>query len=196
MATAFTKQEKNVIRDDLKQAARQCAISLGMRKTTVEQLAQAADISKGAFYKFYDSKELLFFEVLEDMHTEIYGCAEDALNQNSDLPAAQRAAEAVLAACRLMEQNSMLDFWENDLAYLLRKVPEAILKAHYHSDEEHIKELFHKSGLFPAHLEDLVAATVRALMLTVSHRNQIGRMYPQVLECLVHGAFEQIFHGF
>lgn len=38
--------------------------------------------SKGAFYKFYPSKELLFFEILEDMHTEIYEASTGVLKQN------------------------------------------------------------------------------------------------------------------
>ena len=34
----------------------------------------------------------------------------------------------------------------------------------------------------------LAAATVRGLILTVSHQEQIGVLYPQVLETLVRGA--------
>ena len=34
-----------------------------MRKTAVDQLTQAVGIAKGSFYKFYASKELLFFAV-------------------------------------------------------------------------------------------------------------------------------------
>lgn len=42
---------------------------VGMRQTTVDQLVEAAGISKGAFYKFYSSKEMLFLDLLEDLHT-------------------------------------------------------------------------------------------------------------------------------
>ena len=66
---AFTDEQNEQIRNDLIRAARRCGITIGMRKTSVEQLTNAAGISKGSFYKFFDSKELLFFAVLEDIHT-------------------------------------------------------------------------------------------------------------------------------
>ena len=40
---------------------------------------------------------------------------------------------------------------------------------------------------------DLAAATVRGLILTVSHQGEIGELYPQVLEALVHGACKELF---
>lgn len=50
-------------------------------------------------YKFFDSKELLFFVVLEDIHTEGFAVAQHSLQENAALPPAERGA-AILAACR------------------------------------------------------------------------------------------------
>ena len=63
---AFTDEQNEQIRKDLIREARRCGITIGMRKTSVEQLTNSVGISKGSFYKFFDSKELLFFAVLED----------------------------------------------------------------------------------------------------------------------------------
>ena len=71
-----------------------------MRKTSVEQLTEAVGISKGSFYKFFESKELLFFTVLEDIHTECFAAAQKSLQENATLLPAERAAAAILAACR------------------------------------------------------------------------------------------------
>lgn len=51
-------------------------------------------------YKFFDSKELLFFAVLEDIHTEGFAVAQHSLQGNAALPPAERAAAAIPAACR------------------------------------------------------------------------------------------------
>lgn len=193
MAAAFSEQEKNMILCKLKEAARQYAAVVGIRRTTVDQLVEAADISKGAFYKFYPSKEMLFFELLEDLHTEIYQAAAETLEKNAALPPADRVAEAVLAACRVMEAAGMMDFMEKDVPYLLRKIPQEIQQKHYHSDEIHVGELLHNAGLEPKGGISLASATVRGLMLTVSHRDSIGDQYPQVLETLVRGACRQLF---
>ena len=50
MAVGFTPEEKRKrILILLKQEAKICVSSIGMRKTTVDRLAQAAGISKGCF---------------------------------------------------------------------------------------------------------------------------------------------------
>jgi AcrR family transcriptional regulator len=193
MAKGFTPHEQEIIQGKLREAARTYAGSIGMRKTTVEQLARAADISKGAFYKFYDSKELLFFEILEELHTEIYQTAADVLKKQGALAPEQRAAAALLTACRVVEEAGMMDFLEQDVAYLLRRIPEEVQREHYHSDEVHVRELLESAGLAPKGGMALAAAVVRGLMLTISHRHEIGARYPQVLETLVRGACRELF---
>ena len=193
MATAFTEQEVQIIKTKLKEAARQFAVTTGVRKTSVDQLALAADISKGAFYKFYPSKEALFFELLEDMHTEIYQASAEVLWQNANLPPAERTAQAVLTACSKMEESGMMDFMERDVPHLLRKIPAEIQEKHYHSDETHIKEILADTDLNPVGGIDLAAATVRGLFLTISHREEIGNLYPEVLHTLVYGACGRLF---
>ncbi len=80
---AFTDEQNEQIRNDLIREARRCGITIGMRKTSVEQLTEAVGISKGSFYKFFDSKELLFFAVLEDIHTECFAAAQKSLQENA-----------------------------------------------------------------------------------------------------------------
>ena len=190
---AFTDYEAEQIREALLDEARRCAFTLGMRKTSVEQLTQAVGISKGSFYKFYESKELLFFAVLEGIHTELYEVAEKTLLENTALPASKRTAKAVLDVCRRLSDTGAMTFIENDADTLLRRLPEPIKKEHYHDDETHIRELLEKSGLTPRGGTELTAATVRGLILTVSHQEQIGELYPQVLETLECGACKELF---
>lgn len=87
----------------------------------------------------------------------------------------------------------MMDFMEQDAVFLLRKIPAEVQEKHYHSDEVHIKELLSSAGLEPNGGMELAAATVRGLFLTVSHRENIGPLYPQVLDMLVRGACQRLF---
>jgi len=52
MPRAFTDPERDAIRARLMDAGRELFARRGIRATTVEQLARAAGISKGAFYLF------------------------------------------------------------------------------------------------------------------------------------------------
>ncbi len=190
---AFTEEQNETIRRDLIREARCCGVTVGMRKTSVEQLTEAVGISKGSFYKFFDSKELLFFAVLEDIHTECFAAAQKSLQENAAIDPASRTAAAILAACRWLSETKAFVFIENDAEFLLHRLPEEVKTAHYHDDETHIRQLLEKYDLVPNRGISLAAATVRGLILTVSHKEQIGELYPQVLETLVYGACRELF---
>ena len=190
---AFTEEQNETIRRDLIREARCCGVTVGMRKTSVEQLTEAVGISKGSFYKFFDSKELLFFTVLEDIHTECFAAAQKSLQENAAIDPASRTAAAILAVCRWLSETKAFVFIENDAEFLLHRLPEEVKTAHYHDDETHIRQLLEKYDLMPRRGASLAAATVRGLILTVSHKEQIGELYPQVLETLVYGACRELF---
>ena len=158
---AFTEEQNETIRRDLIRAARRCGVTVGMRKTSVEQLTEAAGISKGSFYKFFDSKELLFLAALEDIHAEGFAVAQRSLAENAALAPAERAAAAILAACCWLSETQAFVFLENDEEFLLRRLPQGVKDAHYHDDDVHIRALLEQSGLRPRGGMDLAAATVR-----------------------------------
>lgn len=147
MGTAFTDSEITAIRERLKREGRECLARFGIRKTTVDQLSVAAGISTGAFYRFYDSKELLFFEIIEDMHEEMYGRALRTLRARVDLPQAERMELAILQFFEQMKELSVASVWESDMDYLLRKIPEETLRDHWSDDRTHLRELIVGSGL-------------------------------------------------
>ena len=61
---AFTDLEKENIRKRLLENCEKHWSKYGYRKTKVEELCIESGISKGAFYKFYNSKEELFLDVM------------------------------------------------------------------------------------------------------------------------------------
>ena len=146
---AFTDYETEQLRKALLKETRHCAVTLGMKKTSVEQLTKAVGIAKGSFYKFYESKEMLFFAVLENIHSELYGVADHALSETDGLPPSERAAEAVLAVCRRLSDTGDMVFIEHDAKLLLQRLPDDVKNVHYHDDETHIRQLLEKYDLVP-----------------------------------------------
>ena len=86
-----------------------------------------------------------------------------------------------------------MDFMKRDAAFLPRKILADLQEKHCHSDEVLIKELLSNAELEPAGGMALTADTVRGLFLTVSHRENIGPLYPQVLDTLVRGSCPRLF---
>ena len=116
------------------------------------------------------------------------------MQENATLLPADRTAAAILAACRWISKTKAFVLIENDADFLLHRLPEEVKTAHYHDDETHIRTLLELGGLQPKGGMALAAATVRGLILTVSHQEQIGVLYPQVLETLVRGACGSYLH--
>ena len=137
---AFTDYETEQLRKALLKETRHCAVTLGMKKTSVDQLTKA-----------------------------------------------------VLDVRRRLSDTGDMVFIENDAKLLLQRLPEGVKNVHYHDDETHIRLLLEKYDLVPSRGSSLAAATVRGLILTVSHQEQIGELYPQVLETLVYGACRELF---
>ena len=190
---AFTEYETEQLRKALLKETRRCAVTLGMKKTSVDQLTKAVGIAKGSFYKFYESKEMLFFAVLDNIHSELYDVADHVLSETDNLSPPERAAKAILAVCQRLSDTGDMAFIENDAKLLLQRLPDDVKNLHYHDDETHIRLLLKKHDLVPNRGISLAAATVRGLILTVSHKEQIGKLYPQVLETLVYGACRELF---
>ncbi len=144
-------------------------------------------------YKFFDSRSFSFSWCWRISTPRASPRLSTPYRGNAALPPAERAAAAILAACRWLSETRALVFMENDAEFLLRRLPQDILSTHYHDDEGHIRALPEESGLCPRGGTALAAAAVRGLILTVSHQDQIGQLYPQVLSLLVHGACRELF---
>jgi AcrR family transcriptional regulator len=62
----FDADERERIRDSLRETGRDLFARYGLDKTTIADLTDPADIANGTFYRFYDSKEELYFEILRE----------------------------------------------------------------------------------------------------------------------------------
>ena len=192
MATAFSPQERERIRDSLLDAALKSAATQGMRHATVDELAREAGISKGAFYRFYQSKEHLFLSMLERTHEEMYGSAEKVLDERTDLPLRERTMRAILEVFRVAETYNLIPFIREELPLLLRRLPQDVVNAHYITDDERIKRLILKAGARLTTSMETACVTVRMLMLSISFRQDVGAGFEEALRLMVEGACDRV----
>lgn len=192
MGTGFTDKEKERIYDRLRAAAVECMAVYGIKKTSVDQLVQKVGISKGAFYKFYDSKELLFFEVIVGMHVQLYDKAREILIHSIDLSKKERLKVAFMEAFELMKQTSMANIMENEMEYLLRKIPEPLLQQHCQDDRTNIESLMNASGFTFLVSSAELSAAISILFMSLVHRKSIGASFDKAFEMLVYGLCDKI----
>ena len=192
MATAFSAAECALITQRLLQSARRHASLEGMTKTTVDDLAADAQISKGAFYRFYASKELLFLDMLNHWQREIFAKGHQMLEENAHLPMQERTAAAFRAVLQSILRNPIEKFIVRDLPVLLRRVSPAILENHYRSEEEFLVEVIRSVGVKLRVPERTAAAAIHILALSIAHADQVGPSYTDGLGALVDAACHQL----
>ncbi len=141
MPRAFTEREKQLILRRLLAAGRKMFSTQGLKKTTVEGLANAAGISKGAFYIFYPSKEALFMDVIEQAELQF----RRELLAEIDLPGSSprsRLLAVFRKAFALVKTIPILEFLTGgDIDLLFRRIPEEKLQEHLASDRRFFEEL-------------------------------------------------------
>jgi AcrR family transcriptional regulator len=178
MPKGFTERERELIRERLLEQGYGLFSTYGLKKTTVEELAGAAGISKGAFYLFYDSKEALFMDVIEEK-------AEKRFRQEIlaaiDLPGSSSRARllAVLKkAFSLFKTIPMLQFFTgSDYDLLFRRVPPEKLQQHLHNDRAFFDEFIaccQQAGIPIRVRSEGISALLYALVLGIVHEDDWG----------------------
>src|SRR5699024_11776025 len=65
MSRGFNDYEKQVITDSLLEQGKILFSKFGFRKTSIHEITKNVGIAQGTFYKFFNSKEELYFVILE-----------------------------------------------------------------------------------------------------------------------------------
>ena len=193
MSKKFTENERELIRQKLKDAAMDCLQLYGLRKTSVDELVQRATISKGAFYSFYASKELLFFDVLLDFHETVEQLSMERLAQLPQPITANSLADFLSELFHVAEGTVFLKLMQTgELELLMRKLPDEVVREHQAHDVDFSTRM---AQLLPNQSEEqsaLFAAGMRGLFLLLMHRREVGsELFPEVLHKLILGFCKQ-----
>jgi len=123
MPAVFSEQARAEIRRRLQQEAVAQLAEKPYSKIKIEDLAKAAGISKGAFYKFYPAKELFFYELLRQLHEQLYSPVLEKFTKGTGDPAADFCG-CLLESCRLLQSSGLQRFWLEDSRQILAALPE------------------------------------------------------------------------
>jgi AcrR family transcriptional regulator len=180
MPKAFSDQEKEWIRARLLEQGYKLFAAYGLKKTNIEELAQAAGISKGAFYLFFDSKEALFMDVVELAEQRFRREILAAIDQPGPSPRARLLA-IFRKAFDLAEAMPILQFLTgSDYELLFRRVRPEKLQAHLASDRLFMEELIDhciQAGIpIQASIEQ-ISGLLYALVLVILHKEDFGQDY-------------------
>jgi AcrR family transcriptional regulator len=185
----FSPDERERIIQRLRDAGRTAFATYGLRRVTVDELASAAGISKGAFYLFFDSKEALLLDLLHRFEADFQRTMLDQvlrpeLGPVQSLRTLLRTAVAVRGTDPLLRSLS-----DSDAEALIRRIPPdqtaALLEADVASARRFVdywREQGSPIGVDAAVLTGLM----RAIVLTAFRQHEIGTaVYEQVVQLMI-----------
>lgn len=181
MPKAFTEQEKELIRERLLEQGHRQFSAHGLRKTNIEELAEAAGISKGAFYLFYPSKETLFMDVVEQVEQRF----RQELLSMVDLPGPSPRARLFALLHRAFHRVKTIPLLRfltgSDYDLLLRRVPLETFQEHVAQDRAFINELITRcrsAGIPLLAQPEEIIRLLYPLVLTVLHEDEYAGAFP------------------
>ena len=193
MATAFTIEEKEAIRKKLHEVAKECLQRYGVKKTTVDQMAAMVDISKGSFYNFYSSKEMLFFAVLEEYQIDVMNHLTEQLGTETKIDTS-RLVELLYDFYQDFRYSFMYTiFKNNEMELLIRKLPKEVITNHHLIDDRMVKEIVSRINIRENVSVEIVSALFRTIAMTILHIEEIGeKQFDTTLKLVIQGIVEQI----
>jgi AcrR family transcriptional regulator len=211
MPRAFTEKEKEVIRRQLREKSQRLFELHGLRKTSVDEITAAAGISKGAFYQFYDSKEELFLEIMEEMESQLRESilgytVQPKANARKSLRArenvsARESVRRILSRFLLTYDAYPLlkNFNQADFDYLVRKLPAERAQAHFKRDEKFFDSFIKKvkrEGIELKVAPRVALHLILSLFLLNLHRQEIGdQVYAETMNILTDLVARYITEG-
>ena len=193
MATAFTDEEKEIIRKKLQKAAKECLQRYGVRKTTVDQMVAMVDISKGSFYSFYSSKEMLFFRVLEEYQIDIMNRLEEQLEQENQINANQ-FVQLLYDFYQDFRYSFVFTIFKNhEMELLIRKLPKEVITTHHLLDDRMAEKIVSRINIRETVSVEIVSALFRTIAMSILHIEEIGnKQFDTILKLLIQGIVGQI----
>lgn len=182
---SFSDEERDRIETRLLDAGRENFARYGLSKTTVAELADAAGIATGTFYRFFDSKEALYRAVLEEEGERV---AREVLPPLSAEDPEAGLREFLDRVCTEIETNPLTrtllvgDGYER----LTASMSDDELRAARREDLAFVRPFVEEhSERLPDADPDVIAGVVRAATFVTLHREEVGEQYPEVRDLLL-----------
>ena len=150
----------------------------GLKKTSIEEIVKAAGIAKGSFYKFFPSKEVLYFTCLEAQETKFQEKHLHPL-MTSTTNSTEMLTTLFALIFKLPEEYPLIALTLNKDQYaaLLRGLPEETLASHRDTDKREMMEfmtVWKNCGLEINEDPAVLNGLFQALVLLNLHRPEIG----------------------
>lgn len=194
MPKVYSNQERNDIRQRLKEVATYCMQTQGIKKTTVDELVSKVQIPKGTFYLFYKTKEELMFEVLMDIHDRVEKEMFTEMMEIKDNVTVDNLTEVIFKFYQVIDESGILRILTSgEIELLYRKLPPEVLQEHFAHDDSMIDGIIKLLNLSDAKDAEVFSTAFRNLFMSTIYRKDMKENYfDESLKLTIRGLVIQL----
>jgi AcrR family transcriptional regulator len=191
MPKGFQDHEMKIIKSKLIEQGRSLFNTHGLQKTSIQDITKKVGIAAGSFYKFFHSKEELYFEILELEESKI---KEELSTLDLGNDPKEAIKSTILKMINTIENTPILQhlYSENTMEAVIRKLPPEKLADHFNEDADFLTPLIQKwenHGLIFTETPEIVSSILRSLVLLSFQKEKIGeKEYPETMQFFIETA--------
>ena len=190
MAKRFSEQEKSQITQNLIAACKACWKRYGYAKTGIRDIAQLANISVGAFYQFFPSKEMLFVTTADELQLELDQIMHDNMRAYPGKRGVAEGLKALAAAISAMPWlTSMWEEWPT----IAQRLPQGHMEQDFRRDMMRMEALIAQYALVPKHSLVCVTQIVDTLLSSMLQLDFTADGITESASFIIDAAIDNLF---
>ena len=190
MTRKFSDKEKEFYQDKIIESGTKLISVLGFKKTSIQDITDAAGVAKGTFYNFFNSKEELLFEILT-IHEDF---RDNLLKEvmSSEVDAENAMQKVIHEGLEMTEENKIFKvvFDENLMEKIALKLPREKMEEHFEDDLKNSKgfiEYYQKNSNLIKADPRVIIALLRGFFMMPTHKKEIGEdIYEEVMDLFTY----------
>lgn len=192
MPKIYSQIEKDNIRSTLRREAAKCLGIYGVKGTTVDELVRRAGIPKGTFYLFYENKESLFLDIIDNFSKEAEELYLEMLQELDENHIVTSLTNVFMAIIMKFYSDGIYRFLnEGELELVLRKTEKEKSKDYFAIRMDIFRNLFYYFSIDDK--EDIAAFTdaFKSIVFILLHAESIPEI-EKALRFIIRGLVLQM----
>ncbi len=192
----FGKDEKKRINERLLSEGEKLFSTHGIKKVTIDDLVAAVGIAKASFYTFYESKEYLYLDIVQNIQQKIFAELDSILVSNKNLPSEKRVLQVFEAMNEMMLRYPILIYMDTaTIGLIARKVSKERLSVFQEQNFDAAQSLLNHGVRFSCDIQTASHAFQAILHSWMYLRDKGEEMQSAVTNILLRGVVSQIVIG-
>lgn len=190
MPKSFTDIERERIIASLREEGQKLFVARGIKKVTIDDLANAAHIAKGSFYTFYKTKEELFLDISSFYQQKLFNDLEPIL-ANSEYSNKKKVFLFLKSALDKLNEYPLLSMINSEVIELLyRRLPQEKVDMELRDDILRL-EVFGKHGISLNYPHPIIAKVLQKTLLACV-QNQTDSDNDVIAEIMLESVVEKV----